>query len=206
MSGQVAFRTEVVPASGVVNLPNANFIFIISSTGNAALKLTRTGIQRGANTEDYGSAQLAGLQIGRTQRWDFATFTAAAGVTITFLYGYTDVREDQTLFNQQIAVISGVTAIAEQPSATLADTADTAQAINTQTVIAANLLRRRITIGVLSTAGNGVRVSQAGGAGRGVEIQPGTFVEFRTTAALTVRNTDVAASGAGSTWYALEET
>jgi hypothetical protein len=206
MSGALDQRTEVIPASGTLQLSPANFIFVITSTGNASLKLQRSGIQKGANQENYGSSQLAGLQISRTQRWDWAQISGAPGVSVTFIYGTTDVREDVTQFNQQIATVAGVVAVATSPSATLADTADTAQASGTQTVIAANLLRRRITIGVLSTGGNSVRVSQAGGAGRGLEIQPGMFTEFDTTAALTVRNDNTNGSGASTTWYALEET
>ena len=133
MSGNIDTRTEVIPATGVVNLSNANFLFVISSTGNTAFKLKRTGLAKGVNQENY-TGQLAGLQLSRTQRWDFCDITGAPGVTVTFMYGYTDIREDVTLFNQQIAVIAGVTAIAEQPSATINDTADTAQATATETI------------------------------------------------------------------------
>lgn len=206
MSGALDQRTEVIPASGTLQLSPANFVFILTTTGNAALKLQRSGIQRGANQENYGSSQLAGLQISRTQRWDWAQITGAPGVVVTFIYGTTDVREDITAFNQQIATVAGVVTVATTPSSALADTADTAQASATQTVIAANLLRRRITIGNLSTSGNSVRVSQAGGAARGIEIQAGMFVEFDTTAALTVRNDNTNGSGAAATWYAFEET
>jgi hypothetical protein len=204
MSGQIAFRQETIPASGVVNLANANFVFVISSTVAIALKLTRNGIQRGANTEDYGSSILSGLQISRTQRWDLASITGAAGGVVTLLYGYTDVREDITQFNQQIATVSGIVSTAIAPSSVLADTVDTAQAAGTQTVISANLSRRRITIGVLSTSAGNVRVAQTGGDTHGIEIQAGTFTEFDTTAALTVRC--ITASPGTATWYALEET
>lgn len=204
--GNTDTRTEVIPANGVLNLGNANFLFIISQSANAAFKLTRQGLTKGASQENY-SGQLAGLQISRTSRWDFCNVTGAAGTSITFIYGFADVREDVTLFNQQIAVISGVTAVAFAPSSTFVDTVDTAQATNTQTVIAANLLRRRITIGVppSAAANEPVRVSFTGGAGRGIVIQPGTFQEFDTTAALVVRNDNTLATGLGTVWYAEEE-
>lgn len=207
MSGNIDTRVELIPASGQVALPNANFLFVISSTGAVAFKLSRLGISKGSNQENY-SGVTAGLQIGRTQRWDSAFISGAPGVTVTFMYGTTDIREDTTLFNQQIAVISGVTAVAIQPSATVADTVDTAQATASETVIAANLSRRRITIGVPPTAAANepVRVSQAGGAGRGVVIMPGSFTEFDTTSALHVRNDNTLATGLGTVWYALEET
>lgn len=197
----------MIPASGVVNLANANFLFVISSSGNTAFKMKRQGMTRGASQENY-TGQLAGLQISRVNRWDFCDITGAAGVTVTFMYGFADVREDITLFNQQIAVISGVTAVALSPASTGTDTVDTAQATATQTVIAANLLRRRITIGVPPTAAANepVRVSYAGGAARGYVIQPGTFQEFQDTCALTVRNDNTLGTGLGTVWYAEEET
>lgn len=206
MSGNLDTRTEVIPATGVVKLSNANFLFVVSATGNVAFQLTRAGLAKGSNQENY-NGQLAGLQISRTQRWDFASITGAAGVSITFIYGYADIREDVTLFNQQIAIISGVTAVALQPSSTFTDTADTAQATGTETVIAANLLRRRITIGVPPTAAANepVRVSSAGGAARGVVIMPGTNQEFDTTSALHVRNDNTLGTGLGTVWYAEEE-
>jgi hypothetical protein len=206
MAGNVDTRTEVIPASGVVQLPNANFLFIVSSTGNVALQLKRQGLRPGAAQENY-TGQLAGLQISRTAAWDFASITGVAGVSVTFIYGNVGIRDDATLFNQQIAIISGVTAVALQPSSTFTDTADTAQATATETVIAANLTRRRITIGVPPTAAANepVRVSFVGGAGRGVVIMPGTNQEFDTTSALHVRNDNTLATGLGTVWYAEEE-
>lgn len=207
LAGNTDTRTEVIPATGVVVLGNANFIFIISQSAAATFKLTRQGLTKGASQENY-TGQLAGLQLSRTSRWDFCTITGAPGTSVTFIYGFADVREDETLFNQQIAIISGVTAVAVQPSSLFVDTADTAQATNSQTAIAANLLRRRITIGVPPTAAANepVRVSFTGGAGRGIIIQPGTFTEFDTTAALFVRNDNTLATGLGTVWYAEEET
>jgi hypothetical protein len=202
MAGNIDTRTEVVSATGVVKLPNANFIFVISSTGNVALQLIRTGLRPGAAQENY-NGQLAGLQISRTNAWDFATVTAAAGVAITFMYGNASVRDDVTLFNQQIAVISGVTAVAFQPSSTVATPAAQAVANANKVSLAANLLRRRITICSLSTNTGSVFVqAPAAGAGIGIELQPGTFTEFDTTAALDVRND----SGAVQTITTFEET
>lgn len=204
MSGNLDQRTEVIPASGVVTLPPANFIFVLSSSVNTLLKLTRLGASvRGANIENYGSSNLGGLQIYRTQRWDVATLTGAPGGTVTFIYGTTDIREDGTLFTQQIATVSGIVSTAESPSSTIIDTAQAVLAPAAQTAIAANLTRRRITIGNLSTSLASLFVSQAGGDGRGIEIQPGTFTEFKTTAALIVRN--VTGSPGNLTWYAEEE-
>lgn len=95
------------------------------------------------------------------------------------------------------------TVVSETPSATVSSLADNAIAAATTENIAANLTRRRITIGVLSTESVGVRVRASGApASSGIEIQPGTFVEFRTTAALEVRNDDAAVA---TSYYIFEE-
>jgi hypothetical protein len=201
VSNVLQSRSEVVPASGVINLTNANFFFLISvSVGTIRLRL-----QKGGSFEEYAGLS-AGLQVARMKRWEWATIdNATPGAVITFFYGYADFREDVTSFNQQIATIAGTVGVAILPSSVFTDTADTAQAIATQTVISANLSRRRITIGVLATSTENVRVSAAGGAGRGVQIQPGTYVEFDNTSALTVRNNNDNATGNVATWYAEEE-
>jgi hypothetical protein len=199
--GNIDSRTETIDATGVLKLANANFFFLISATSNVALRFVRS-----PSAENFSGVQ-AGVQIARLERWDYLFITGAVGTVLQFFYGYSDVREDSTLFNQQIAVIAGVTAVAINPSAAFTDTVDTAQATNTQTNIAANLARRRITIGVppSAAANEPVRVSGAGGAGRGVVIQPGTFQEFQTTAQLFVRNDNTLGTGLGTVWYAEEE-
>ncbi len=90
----------------------------------------------------------------------------------------------------------------EAPSDTVATPDDNAIAAATTENIAANLNRRRITIGVLSTATDPIRV-QAVGANdsSGVEIVPGMSYRFDTTASLDVR-----CNGAtGSTYWIFEE-
>lgn len=192
-------RTQTVDATGQIRLANANFLFIIAST--AALVAT---LSRGGSTESF-QAITTGLRIARVVKWEWAFLTAAPGTIITYFYGITAVREDATDLQQALATISGTVNIAEVPSATVADTADTAQASATQTAVSANLARRRYTIGVRSDSANTLRVSQAGGAGRGLEVGAGQTQEWRTTSALVLRN-DNTLGGAGSlTWCAEEE-
>lgn len=191
MSGNVDTRTELVPASGVVNLGNANFIFIISATGNIALKLTRSGLARGTSQENY-TGQLGALQIGRVQRWDFATMTAAPGVAVTFMYGYSDFREDFTLFNQQIATISGTVPVLQQPFATVNDTPVAAAPNAAQTAIfPANLARRAISFSLPSNSvvpPATVFARKAGGANNLYEIQPGVVYNEVATYGIDIRN------------------
>lgn len=200
MAGNLDTRTEIIPANGVVKLANANFIFVISSTGNVQITLQRQGIHKGAAQENY-SGITAGLQVARTQAWDFANITGTPGVTLTFMYGNVAVREDVTLFNQQIAVISGVTAVAQQPNSAFA-TAQIAPVTGTATTVAANLLRRAITFISPSTNTGSVFLQKAGdGAGKGIELQPGTYITLTNTAAIDVRND----SGATQTINTFEE-
>lgn len=203
MSGVVNSLTVTLDASGRWIGNNANFLFVIAASLPVTLQLTR--MLRDSGVETFTSIQ-AGLQIGRVKQWDQGVLIGTAGATVTLYYGFQNVREDFTNFQQQIATIAGTVAVADLPTTTLTDTADTTQAASTQTAISANLGRRRITIGVLSTSGNGVRVSFSGAANtRGFEIQPGQFTEFRETNAIVVRNADIAGTAANAVWYAEEE-
>lgn len=201
MSAIITSRQEVIGANGVINLANGNFFFLLSVTvGTIQIRLVKTG----GGVEEFSGLQ-AGLKVARLKRWEYATITGTPGATVVFFHGFGDVKEDETSFQQQIATIAGTVGVAVLPASTFTDTPDTAQAINTQTVIVANLARRRITIGVTAASTENVRVSSAGGAGRGIQIQPGTFVEFDNTASLTVRNNNDNATGGNASWYAEEE-
>lgn len=203
MSGIVNSLAIVLDANGRWVGNNGNFLFLIAASLPVTIQMSRTISDSGS--EQFANVQ-AGLQIARIKRFDQVIISGTAGATVTLFFGYMNVREDATLFNQQIATIAGTVAVAILPASTFTDTADTTTAAGAQVAISANLARRRITIGVLSTSGNGVRVSFTGGANtRGVEIQPGTFTEFDNTAALVVRNADIAASAANAVWYAEEE-
>jgi hypothetical protein len=131
------------------------------------------------------------------EHWTYLRIDSAVSQTISIFIGDEDLQ-----FNNAVT-ITGTAVTTIQPSAAIADTADTVQAFGTQTVISANAARRRITIGNRETSAATIRVSGAGGAGHGIVVQPGTFVEFDTLASLTVRNDNAAGS---ATWYAEEET
>lgn len=93
----------------------------------------------------------------------------------------------------------------EAPSTTIVSPVQVvlAAATTNATAVPQNLGRRRITIGVLASALVPVRVRAPSVALSGIEIQPGTYEEFRTTAALEIRNDDAANA---TTFYTLEET
>lgn len=202
MSGNIDTRTEIVPASGVVNLGNANFLFVISASASVQFRLKRVGLARGANQENY-SGITAGLLVARTQRWDFCDLIGTPGVTVTFMYGYTDIREDDTRFNQQIAVISGVTAVALQPSSTITDTAPISPTVAGQhALVPQNLARRRVTIfsDPANVGDTAIFLRKGGGANNLGFVVPGTYEEFDTTAAI-----DYQCTNGGDKLYIFEE-
>lgn len=192
-------RQETIPASGRIVLPPNNFFFFLNSINAISFQYKRGGSFSGANNITAGYVKKL------ISDWDEATITGTPGDIITFLDGHEEFAEDDTNFVSQIATIAGSVNVLIRPSALQTDTADVSQGSGTQTVISANLVRRRIFIGCLSTSTNSIRCSHTGGASRGVEIQPGMEREFDTTDTITVRNDNTFGTAAAATWYATEE-
>lgn len=132
--------------------------------------------------------------------WTYLRVTSAVTQNVEIIVGDDDVEVANA-----VSVTGGVVTTM-QPFTAVTDTVDNAQASGTQTVISANASRRRITIGVLSTSNNSIRVSKSGGAGRGEEIQPGQNADIDTIDALTVRNDNTFGTAAAATWWAEEFT
>ncbi len=189
--------SQTVDASGQLRLANANFLYLIAATASVTISL-----QKGGSTEIFQNA-IGGLQLGRVKGWDWAFFNAAPGTVLTFYYGITILREDVTVLQQQIATIAGTVPITNQPASTIATPAAVAVVTATASTVAANLLRRRITVSALSTNTGSLFIQAVGaGAGRGIELQPGTFVEIDNTSAFDLRND----TGANQTYSTFEET
>ena len=129
--------------------------------------------------------------------WTYLRVTSALGQNIEIVIGDDDVEVANAVS------VTGAVSISEVPSSTITPSAADSVVNNASALaIAANASRRRITIGSLSTNTGSVRIQSAtAGANRGLELQPGIFVELRTTAAIDVRND----SGAAQTVYVLEE-
>ena len=131
------------------------------------------------------------------EEWTFLRLTSALAQTVTLFVG-----DDDMTFSNAVTV-TGTAVVAITPSTTI--NAPTEIAIGaTSTDIASipqNLARRRITIGVKAAANGPIRVSADGATLKGIEIQPGTYAEFDTTAALGIRND----AAAGTTYYFFEE-
>lgn len=110
------------------------------------------------------------------------------------------IGDDDVSVSNAVSVTGAVTTVPSVGSA-LATPADVAIPTANKTTIAANLSRRTITIGSLSTNTGSVRVQTAAlGAGFGLELQPGTWETFPVTSAIDVRND----SGATQTIWQLE--
>ena len=191
-------QVRTIPASGVIEHGRGNVLLFISSTAVVNLRAENGGAAEGVN------GVIGGVRFERVKPWDNMRILGTPGVTVEYWIGSQNTERDLIDVFTQIAVIAGIASFAEAPSATVATPDDNALAAATTEAIAANPLRRRITIGCLSTNTVGFRVQAAGANDNsGLEIQPGTFTELRTTAALDIRNNDGAVA---TSYYIFEET
>lgn len=133
----------------------------------------------------------------RGEEWTFLRLTSAAAQNITLFVG-----DDDMSFNNAVTV-TGVAVVAVTPSSAINSPAATALAGTTTdaTGVPANLSRKRVTVYNLAASLGPIRVSDTGVTGRGMEIQPGVFAEFDTTAALAIR----CDTANGATWGYFEE-
>ena len=129
--------------------------------------------------------------------WTFLRVTSALSQNIEMILG-----DDDVSVANAVSVTGSVTTLMLPSTALTVSAADSVIVTAAALAIAANLSRRRITVGSLSTNTGSVRVQSTGaGANKGLELQPGTFMELDTTAAFDVRND----SGASQTVQVLEE-
>lgn len=190
---QVTRYVETIPASGRIDRSRGNFFLLFSSTVSLNVLMETEG------TSEQINGVTGGVRVRRVTPWKALTIFGAAGGSVEFFFGADDVQEDEVDVFLQIATIAGVASIAESPSATFNSQADQSIAAAGSFDIAANLLRRRITIGSLSTNTDPVNLrvrDQTATTGEGIELQAGTFVELKTTAALRIRNNGAVAQTA----------
>lgn len=180
-----SLRVELIPASGEIALRPANFFFMLTASAAVTVRFQNKG----------GTYEAAGISAGflkaAIKPWERVAIIGAAGTSVTYFYGDEDILEDVTDFRMQIATIGGTVAVVSQPSSAIATPARITRATAGATTIAANALRRRITISNPSdNVTPGLLYVQAvgAGAGRGYPLDSGMSVELQTTAALDVRN------------------
>lgn len=197
----IQLRQETIPTSGQLILDQANLIFIISASANVTLQIQ----QRGVNEQITNIP--AGTKLKRVKQWSQAVIQGAAGTTLQFFYGLEFAREDETDFQTQIAVIAGgsITAITGSSPNAITDHPDivVAAATNDTTSIVANIARKSIIIGSLSTNADIVRVRGHGAAAGGFELQPGQTATYFDQGAFDIIHPGATA---GQTFWWQEQT
>lgn len=173
---------QTLGAGDVIRLPSGRYFFV--RTAAAALDITTEG-NPGSPLRFIGVG--AGTKFGPVaegQQWRNLVISSATAQAIEII-----ISDDGNFDVANTVTVSGSVTTAEAPSATVATPAAGSRATGGADTIAANLSRRRITICSLTSNTTNFFVQAVGaGAGRGIEIQPGTYTEFRTTAALDIRN------------------
>jgi hypothetical protein len=187
-----------IGAGASIRLPAGRFFMVRTAT--AALDITTEG-NPGSPLRFIGMT--AGTRFGPVeigQGWRFLIITSASAQNVEI------VISDDGLFDVANTVtVSGAVAVSEVTSSVVNgwNSADITITTGNANAFGSSPVRKRITIGSLSTNTGSVRITAAGGAAnRGLELQPGMYVELRTSVGFDVRND----SGASQTIWWMEET
>src|SRR5688572_14662431 len=160
-------------AAGVTQiLPQGRFFMIKS----AASALNIEARKRNGQPQIFENVG-AGLQYNalESDKWYELHVTSGGVQTVEIVIS----DEAQVTFASVVSV-AGTAAIVELPAAALATPAADVIANASALAVAASATRRRITLSALSTNTGSVFIQATGaGAGRGIELQPGTFVELK---------------------------
>ncbi len=188
--------TETFTAGERKRLPAGRFFYIraaassinIETAGNTGSPFTFVGIGAGSK---FGP-------VAADQAWRYLDITSPLAQTVEII-----ISDDADFEVASAVTVAGNVNVSDA-SDTLTDTAGVACPTGATTLVAAaNSLRRRVTVTCPATAGAPIYIrAGAGGANNLLEIQPGTFVELRTRAAVAVRND----TGGAVTVPILEET
>jgi len=189
--------SRTIPANGIIELMRGNVLLLISATAAVNLRLENGGAAEGI------SGVIGGVRIERVKPWENARIVGTAGVTVEFWVGAQNVEKDVIDVIAQIATIAGVVPVSLASSAFTVNTAESVLATATSVDIAANALRKRLTIQASSgnTGSLWIR-DQAATTNGGIELQGGQAVVLDTTAAMRIRNN----SGANQSYSISEET
>lgn len=185
-----------IGAGATAKLPGGRYFYV--RTAANAIDIETEGNQ-GSPNKFLGVG--AGAKFGPIKEgadWRYLNVTSASAQNLEII-----ISDDGNFEIASAVTIAGAVTIAESPSGTVATPAAVVRATGGADTIAANLSRRRISICALSTNTGSLFIQAvAAGAGRGIELQAGMTLEFKTTAALDVRND----SGANQTYSTFEET
>jgi hypothetical protein len=193
---------EQIPATanGAIQLPiersTGNFLLFQSSLNNVTITLMGDG------TREVFANVNGGIYVRRVKPWTNLRIDGPIGTLVTYFVGSTVVIEDETDIRQQVAVLAGVSAVADQPAGALTDTPPVVvNAGATTNVIGNNFARRRFSLSI-DTAGNVVFARKAGGANDLLLMEPGMVYQFNAFYGVDVHNP----GAANTTVYIAEET
>ncbi len=174
-------------------------IFYVKSAPGGPISITLEQYRSGKSVRKFINVP-AGFKFKAVEGDGWLTMRVTSAVTqnVEFIIGDDDVE-----LSNAVTVTGGVTT-AEAPSSGFTTTvAETALANASSADIAANAARRRITVNASSTNSGSLWIrDQTATTNGGIELQPGLFVELRTTAAFRIRNN----SGAAQSYSLQEET
>lgn len=188
--------SDAVPVQLPIERGPGNFLLFQSSLASVTVTLFYDGVR-----EVFANVN-GGVFVRRRKPWQNMRIDGVIGTQCTFFYGSDTPDKDETDIRQQVAVLAGVSAVADQPAATLTDLAPVVCGNAAQTIVApVNNARRRITLSVDSAATGAVFARKTGGVNSLLLMQPGMSYQFNGSYGLDVRND----TGAGATIYRAEE-
>lgn len=192
--------TQAVGAGATITFGRGRIFNLLQAAAQVSITLEGKSVSGGQTAVRKFVNIPAGSKFTapRGEEWTFLRLTSAAAQNITLFVG-----DDDMSFNNAVTV-TGTAVVAVTPSSAVNAPTQQSLAATTSDVatLPANLSRKRVTIGNLSSNTTSIRVSADGVTNKGIEIQPGVFTEFDTTAALGIRND----SAVAVIWYFFEET
>lgn len=195
---------EQVPAdqTGVIQLPiergPGNFLLFQSSLANVTITLIYDGVR-----EVFANVN-GGIYVRRIKPWTNLRIDGAIGTQCTFFVGSVDgIDTDETDIRQQVAVLAGVSATADQPATSMSETPVVVAANAALTpIVPINFLRRRVLLTVDPLfAGGIVYARRSAGVNNLVPMQAGIGYGFSGFYAISIRND----TGAPANIYVCEE-
>ena len=184
-------------AQTIEGLPQGRFFMIKSAAAALTVECERADSQPVVFANVGAGLQYNSLDAGK---WLRMKVTSQVAQTVEIV-----ISDEAAVSFANTVNVAGAVQMIETPSAALATPARVTRATGGASTIAANPLRKRITIANPSdNATPGLLYVQAVGAGvgRGIPLDTGMFVELKTTAAIDVRND----SGASVDFTTFEET
>jgi hypothetical protein len=196
---QIPQTTDAVPQQLPIERGPGNFLLFQSSLANVTITLMFDGVR-----EVFANVN-GGIYVRRVKPWANLRIDGVIGTQVTYFIGTENVDRDETDIRQQVAVLAGVSATADQPAASITDTANVAvpNAALTQ-IVPQNFNRRRVAISFPSNSAIGANTTffrKATGVNNVLEVQAGVIYNFSGSYAVSVRND----SGGALTALVMEE-